>query len=187
MSVTLLTDKVWKIAFTSNVYVLCGNPLIVIDTGHPRDRERLQKALEGIVKHEDVKIVIFTHLHYDHTGGHALFPKATFYASQPEIDSFRKDPTGSVVSSSPEAALPKVTLNPLRDMHGLQIIETPGHTAGSVCIWYPEERMLFSGDTLFSAGIGRTDLPTSRPELMEGSLKKLKDIPYKILCPGHDY
>ncbi|HII30317.1 hypothetical protein COT48_06140 [Candidatus Woesearchaeota archaeon CG08_land_8_20_14_0_20_47_9] len=74
-----------------------------------------------------------------------------------------------------------------RDVCGLEIINTPGHTAGSVCIWYKKEGVLFSGDTIFRKGIGRTDLPSSRPGLMKASLARVSKLPFKLLCPGHDY
>ena len=68
-------------------------------------------------------------------------------------------------------------------MKEIVIIKTPGHTRGSVCFLY--EDVLFSGDTIFHNGIGRTDLPGGSETEMKNSLEKLKKIDYKILCPGH--
>ena len=81
----------------------------------------------------------------------------------------------------------KVKLSPLKDLLGLKIIKTPGHTKGSICLYYQKEKILFSGDTLFYNGFGRIDFPFSDPGKMEESLEKLKKIKYKILAPGHDY
>ena len=85
--------------------------------------------------------------------------------------------------------LSSVELNPLpKNIQGLEVINTPGHTKGAVCLWYPEDKILFSGDTMFyNKNIGRLDLPTSVPGEMRNSLIKLLDYNYKILCPGHDY
>lgn len=66
---------------------------------------------------------------------------------------------------------------------GIKVFETPGHTSDSVCYLY--EGVLFSGDTLFHNGIGRTDLPTGNYEKMVESLKFLRDLDFDILCPGH--
>ena len=68
----------------------------------------------------------------------------------------------------------------------IKIVQTPGHTRGSLCFYIPKEKILFSGDTLFDNGIGRTDLPTSQSKKMQSSLNKLKKLNYKILCAGHD-
>lgn len=66
------------------------------------------------------------------------------------------------------------------------VIHTPGHARGAVCFYEPKEKVLFSGDTLFAGSIGRLDLPTSEPELMWPSLKKLEALPYDVkVYPGH--
>lgn len=68
----------------------------------------------------------------------------------------------------------------------IHVIHTPGHTPGSVCFWMPEEKLLISGDTLFQGSIGNLSFPTSRPDLMRGSLKKLAKLPPETrVIPGH--
>jgi glyoxylase-like metal-dependent hydrolase (beta-lactamase superfamily II) len=66
---------------------------------------------------------------------------------------------------------------------GIKVFETPGHTSDSVCFLY--EKILFSGDTLFHNGIGRTDLPTGDEKEMKRSLEFLRSLDYDVLCPGH--
>lgn len=68
---------------------------------------------------------------------------------------------------------------------GFRAVSTPGHTKGSMCFVNDKERVLFSGDTLFHMGIGRTDLGGDDRE-MEESLEKIKDLEgdYMVL-PGH--
>lgn len=68
----------------------------------------------------------------------------------------------------------------------LQIIETPGHTPGSICLWCQKENLLFSGDTLFAKGVGRTDLSGGSQKELTKSLKKLFSLPDKTkVFPGH--
>ena len=75
-------------------------------------------------------------------------------------------------------ALP--TLPPCRFIH------TPGHTPGGVCFHFPEHELLFSGDTLFKASIGRTDLTGSDPAAIQRSLMKLMKLPGSTrVYPGH--
>ena len=67
-----------------------------------------------------------------------------------------------------------------------QIIHTPGHTPGSVCLYFPEERKLFSGDTLFRCGYGRTDLPGGNYGQLISSLEQLMTLPPETeVFPGH--
>jgi len=67
-----------------------------------------------------------------------------------------------------------------------EIIHTPGHTPGSICLYVKNEEILFSGDTLFLRGIGRTDLSYSSPEKMQKSLEKLFKLPGKTkVYSGH--
>lgn len=68
-----------------------------------------------------------------------------------------------------------------------QIIHTPGHTKGSICIYCSKEKLLFSGDTLFRGTWGRTDLPTgSFEEIMNSITNKLMALPEDtIIYPGH--
>lgn len=67
-----------------------------------------------------------------------------------------------------------------------QVIETPGHTPGGVCFYFPTENVLISGDTLFQGTIGNLSFATAQPNEMWPSLKKLSLLPPKtIVYPGH--
>ena len=68
----------------------------------------------------------------------------------------------------------------------LKILSTPGHTPGSVCFYFPEDKVLFSGDTLFQMGYGRTDLPGGDIQQLWHSLDLLLALPPEtVVYPGH--
>ena len=68
----------------------------------------------------------------------------------------------------------------------LKILPTPGHTPGSVCFYFPEDGVLFSGDTLFQMGYGRTDLPGGDIQQLWHSLDLLLALPPEtVVYPGH--
>ena len=68
----------------------------------------------------------------------------------------------------------------------LKILSTPGHTPGSVCFYFPEDGILFSGDTLFQMGYGRTDLPGGDIQQLWHSLDLLLALPQEtVVYPGH--
>ncbi len=182
-----VADNVWKFNVGSNAYLLKTGKNIVIDTGDRGHRDNLKKYFDKVLDPEKVDIVIFTHLHYDHIGNFDFFSNAAYYASEESIKDYEENPVATILSNDMAEKFRGIKLNPAKDMHGLRMIKTPGHTNGSMCIFYEKEKILFSGDTIFDKGIGRTDLPTSNPEKMQESIMKLVDINHKILCPGHDY
>lgn len=69
----------------------------------------------------------------------------------------------------------------------LEVLETPGHTPGSVCLWSAREGILFSGDTLFFDGVGRTDLPGGDEKKLRASIqRRLAVLPAETrVFPGH--
>jgi len=183
-----IADKIWKLDADSNVYFLDFEKKILIDTGRRSNRNLLEEYLSKVVDFGNIEIVIFTHLHYDHIGNFDLFRNAKFYASKKEIEDFKEN-KNNVVLDENIAEIFNAELNELPGtIEGLKIIETPGHTRGSICLWYEKERILFTGDTIFSRKIiGRTDFPNSSQEEIMKSIVKLLDYNPKLLCPGHDY
>ncbi len=143
--------------FGSCVYLLKLEKTILIDTSTKENKQEVLEDLQTLkIKPEQIDIILLTHQHYDHNGNLNLFKKAKVYDSK------------------------NIKELPIRE---IKIIKTPGHSKDSLSFLYKD--VLFSGDTLFHNGIGRTDLPESQPEKMQDSLEKLKKINYKILCPGH--
>ncbi len=68
----------------------------------------------------------------------------------------------------------------------LEVIHTPGHSPGGICLFNRKEKILFTGDSLFAGVVGRTDLPYSSKEALKNSLQKLSRLPPKtIIYPGH--
>lgn len=68
----------------------------------------------------------------------------------------------------------------------IRMIDTPGHTPGGACFSVPDEQLMFTGDTLFRDGYGRTDFATSRAADLRASLQRLFQMPDDIwIYPGH--
>ncbi len=68
----------------------------------------------------------------------------------------------------------------------LQIISVPGHTPGSFCFYFPKEKIIFTGDTLFKDGVGRTDFSYGNKDDLRGSLDELFKLPETTtIYPGH--
>jgi glyoxylase-like metal-dependent hydrolase (beta-lactamase superfamily II) len=67
----------------------------------------------------------------------------------------------------------------------LEVLHTPGHTAGSICLYDPRQRILFSGDAIFCDGVGRTDLPTGDATALRNSIEGLLKLDVQNIYPGH--
>jgi glyoxylase-like metal-dependent hydrolase (beta-lactamase superfamily II) len=144
--------------FGSTVYLIkLNNQNILIDTSTEENKQELLEDLKKLnTTPEQINTLIITHDHWDHIGNNNLFKNAKTITNKNTND------------------LPKE----------LKPIQTPGHTQDSFCILYDD--ILFSGDTIFhNGGRGRTDLPGGNEQQILQSVKELKNINYKILCPGH--
>ncbi len=178
----------------SNCFLLKGSKEIaLIDSSIAENKEAILSSLTSLnLKPEDVSLVLHTHGHADHFGLDFLFKNARIamqWADAKQISQGNQE--FACAQFFPETKLPKISLllkdSQEIDLGGplLKVIHTPGHTAGSVCFFLAKEKALFSGDTLFAEGFGRTDLQSSNPQKMLESLKKLQKTPFKALFPGH--
>ncbi len=125
-----------------------------------------------------------THGHYDHVGGHKQVAAATgarIIAHRLEV------PTLKAQAITVDLAVEDGETVPVGELT-VQIIHTPGHTPGAVCLLVDGEKLI-TGDTLFVGDCGRADLPGgSLEDLFESIQKKLKSLPENVqVYPGHDY
>ena len=176
----------------TNVYLL-GDPAtreaLAIDTAIPSVAwigERL--AERGWM----LKLIVSTHRHWDHVGDNAAVQAATGapIACHPLDRHGLEDPQPLFAPFPIPPSVPAVELAEgglvLFGSVRLQVLHTPGHTEGSVCLLAPDDGLLFTGDTLFAGGWGRTDLPGGSAEAMVASLGRLALLgdPLRVL-PGH--
>lgn len=155
------------------------------------------KKILQVLNEEDLKpeAVLLTHGHFDHILAADTLRKAyripvCLYKEEEELLS-DPDKNCSYMYAAPYGIKADVLLEDGQKIEylntALRVIATPGHTAGSCCYYAEEEGVLFSGDTLFRGTVGRTDLPTSRPELIETSIcEKLFALSEEVaVLPGH--
>lgn len=180
-----ISENIWKITCNSNIYILKDEG-IAIDAGDKEYIDDVKDEIKEIIDPKKITKLLLTHLHYDHLGCIDLFPDAKVFASQQAISDYQLDPDGSILGPDFIHKF-KIKLFPLpEEINNLKVIPTPGHTKGSVCFYLESEKILFSGDTLFSKDHpGRSDLPTSDPESYKNTLRSLPN--YSLLLPGHDY
>ena len=186
-------------SFGTNMYLVSGESgLLLIDPACSSlyEQQMLYRSVNEVVwvTPERGLTILATHGHLDHLWGAAwaceqwhtsvLMHEADIpmaKAMQAQYDLFG---IGGTPVPFPIEPLPvNQSVSP---QGGLIILPTPGHTPGSVCFYFPEDGILFSGDTLFQMGYGRTDLPGGDIRQLWHSLDILLALPPEtVVYPGH--
>ncbi|MDQ5956129.1 MAG: MBL fold metallo-hydrolase [Candidatus Rhabdochlamydia sp.] len=179
---------------TNSYLLICpsSKSAVVIDVGQDSAQELNSYAERHQLKLEKI---LLTHSHWDHIAGLAHLKNhldIRVYVHQ--------DDENNIINPGSDGLLLFIPIQGVKVDHYLKdeevinagdlrikVIHTPGHTPGGVCFYLEEQKMLFSGDTLFQGAIGRMDLPTAcSPLKMIESLKKLETLPQEtIIYPGH--
>jgi glyoxylase-like metal-dependent hydrolase (beta-lactamase superfamily II) len=136
-----------------------------------------------------IRFVVNTHGHIDHIKANAGL-QVPVYLHEKEagmVSDVKKNPMsvffGAFAPVEPGRRLREGDIVSLDEL-AFEVIHAPGHTPGGLCLY--GHGVLFSGDTLFRDGIGRTDFPGADPDLMEDSLRKLSKLDEKtVVYPGH--
>lgn len=155
----------------------------------------IQPVLDAIRENGlQIRYILNTHGHFDHSFSNAALKSALNVplGIHPDDKDLLREGGGApwfgmsaVSSPQPELALTEGLVLEVGSLH-IQVIHTPGHTPGSICLYIPEDQALLTGDTLFPGSIGRTDLPGGDSERLMQSLRRLLSLPPQTtLYPGH--
>lgn len=196
----------------SNAFLIVEDELTLVDTGLKGSQGCIVRAVQGLGYNPSaITKVVLTHCHLDHAGGIAAIKRATGasvlahriearFISRKEPLPYRKH------IISPKSWLLHLLFMPLlryegvfvdnllddgstlNALGGLEVIHTPGHSPGHVCLYSSERQILFPGDIL-TVKDGRLVLPgkTYANDLDQAfrSLNRLRGLPVRIICPSH--
>ena len=178
-------------ANNSNTYFISGSKKILIDPGHYHLFGNVKDHLSQLsMTPQDIDLILLTHGHPDHVEAVRAFSAShTIIAlHEVELDFLKKQAPhyGAALGISgfePQILLREGDLNV--DGSEFKIIHAPGHSPGSICIYWPQEKALVTGDVIFYQGIGRTDLPGGDGQALKESIRRLSELEVEHLLPGH--
>ncbi|HEX5234918.1 MAG TPA: MBL fold metallo-hydrolase [Silvibacterium sp.] len=165
---------------------------MVIDPG-----DNIPHILARLAAHKlTLKQIVVTHAHIDHVGGALRLKRAT---GAPVLLNENDLPLLKMMDvqatwlgiAPPEVAAPDENAREGLVLgianHKAEVLHTPGHTQGSICLHFANEKLLFAGDTLFAGSIGRTDLPGGNSEqILQSIYERLMPLADDTrVIPGH--
>jgi len=175
---------------TNCYYVEYNKTKILIDPGF--EEEELLQFLKG----QKLDFIIFTHYHIDHILGYQDVKKVIRSSGKTLIHKldyqYLNDPTYN------GASFIGFEFEKINDAEyfegdeyelipGVKLLLASGHTPGSIVVFFEDEKIMFSGDTIFADGIGRTDLPGADPKKMVYTIRKMLKLPLETkIFPGHE-
>ena len=176
-----------------NTYFIDGPTRILIDPGHQALFDHVELGLGDLgLKTDDIDLVICTHAHPDHLEAVPLLKKKGAQFTLNEIEWQWTATVGKQMSTAfgididtfaPDFFLREGELS--LDGLEMKVFHTPGHSPGSVCLYWPMQKALFTGDLVFKEGLGRTDLPGGDGALIKESIKRMARLDVELLLSGH--
>jgi hydroxyacylglutathione hydrolase len=180
----------------SHVYLIKGDiKNVLIDTGVAGKFSVLKRRLTELgLRVRDINLVILTHEHYDHTGATAFFHRTATVAAhrlaanklelQDEFVTFSKYRDQPAKPFWVDIWLEDGSIIDLGS-YELQVIHTPGHTSGCICLYEPRAGFLFTGDTVFAGGTLSEIAVGGNVSDYVNSVRRLSNLKIRKIYPGH--
>ena len=183
--------------FDSNIYLIVGKTFTLIDTGLGLNHDYVVEEIKRYIAPEEIKQIILTHEHIDHCRGAKKLIEETgentiLLAHRYATDRLKQE--SNRMSEIFGVFMPSIKIDKRLENGDVidigdrvfQVIHTPGHSPGSICLYDETKKLLFSGDTVFShGGFGRYDFPGGDPFALLKSLEKLASLDVENVYPGH--
>lgn len=198
-----VTKGIHQFSGVSNSYIVSNNEIFLVDTGMPGKSGEIIDYVKIELKRDphEIKTIVVTHHHYDHTGNLDKLKKITganvaIHSADADYISGKKSQHGSlfmipivifmkiIYRSKPVKA--DILLQDGDQIGDYRVIHTPGHTSGSICLYNPNNKVIFVGDNLMYSN-NKIEGPRilHEPEKYKHSMEKLRDLDIDVILTGH--
>lgn len=186
---------IWKGMFENNCNTFyLGEPLnMFIDPGLKKYVDvRLEDMKKDGINTDTIQYVVNTHSHPDHFEGSQNFMDSDIKVVMHKEEIAFLNEVGPQFFAMMGMQFPRFTFDVeleegTWEVNGveLQVYKTPGHSPGSVCIYWPEKKALVCGDLIFKESVGRTDFPGGSGEKLKESIRRMAELDIEYILPGH--
>ena len=173
-----------------NTYFIDGPKKILIDPGHHHLLSHVRDHLATLsAAFDDIDVAMITHGHPDHLEGMRTFKGTSTLTAIHKLEwdflqqQIQFGASMPLMDFEPDILLQDGELIIGDDL--FKVIHTPGHSPGSFCLYWPDRKALFTGDVVFSQGVGRTDLPGGDGQALKESIRSISSLEVEYLLPGH--
>ncbi len=179
--------KLQNAPYDANAYLVDGRILVDVGT----DARAIISQLGNIIKQGELETIILTHCHYDHSGGagevaEAYGAKIAIHRDDAPLLNNPHASVSELYGENAPSTIPDILLSGGELFGELEVLHTPGHTPGGICLYSADSKILFSGDTVFQNGsFGRTDFYGGNTQKLIESIKSLTLLDVSIMYPGH--
>ena len=173
--------------YDANAYLV--DKSILIDVG--TNAAGIISQIKEYTKPGELKTILITHCHYDHSGAAgevaaAFGAKIAIHKDDAPLLKNARSSAAELFGEKAPIIDPDILLSGGELFGELEVIHTPGHTPGGICLYSARSKLLFSGDTVFQDGsFGRTDLYGGNTKKLIESIKSLSLLDVKVMYPGH--
>ncbi len=181
--------------FDANRIFVDGDRPLLVDAGTGFKVEDAIAELKDLLDGRDLERIVLTHRHFDHVGGAKRIAdefSSELLMAPADAEVLRQGDSEATLGTDFGGRIEPMEVTDLAEGellstggHELRVIYSPGHSAGSICLYEDSSATLVSGDTVFVGGIGRYDMPSASRDDLEGSLRKLSALEVNALYPGH--
>jgi glyoxylase-like metal-dependent hydrolase (beta-lactamase superfamily II) len=186
---------IWKGVFENNCNMFYfSEPLnMLFDPGLVRHMDlRFDAMKKDGINPDDIKFVVNTHSHPDHFEGSYIFADKGIPVGMHQEDLDFITDFGPSFAQMLGMKMPPVKISDILaegkwkvgDIE-LEIYHTPGHSPGSISVYWPEKKALVCGDLIFEASVGRVDFPGGDGRILKKSIERMAELDIEIVLPGH--